>query len=372
MKNLSKEALQKSLDIKDLTKDPSHCISLLVTKIKDALEKKYQVPAEIVRGNPIVSKEDNYYILGYPETEVTLSSRYTRYVDEQTILRTQMTSAIPSILKSYSNTLEKQKLWLCPGMVYRRDVVDKTHVGEPHQMDVWMVKEGQTSRADLLELIDTIVGVVGDILKTKLTYRANETSHYYTEEGLEVEIYYKGKWMEILECGLAGKSLLKKTGIDTDKYGGLALGMGLDRLVMISKGIEDIRILRDPDERVSNQMKNLSPYKVVSRQPMIKRDLSLALSSDGVLEELCEKIQNLLGSQSSLVEEVSLISQTPYDQLPEIARTRLGISPGQENWLIRIILRHPSRSIGTEEANDIYSTLYEKLHEGQGGYLLPS
>lgn len=370
MKYLSAESLKKSLEIRDLTKDPSHAISLLVKALQGALEAKYQIPATIERGSPVVPKKDNYDALGYPDTEVTLSARYTRYLDDENILRTQMTSTMPKVLREYSKNLESKKLWLCPGMVYRRDVVDKTHVGEPHQMDVWYLKEGKTTREDLIELIEVIVGTVGKILKTKLTYRANETSHHYTEGGLEVEINYQGKWMEILECGLAGNTLLKNSGIDGTKYGGLALGMGLDRLVMIAKNIDDIRILRDEDERVVRQMQTLDKYKVVSRQPMIKRDLSLAIPQGILLEEMTEKIQDLLGDQSTLVEEISLVEATPYEKLPEIARTRLGIKNGQDNWLLRIILRHPSRSISSDEANGVYKMLYEQIHEGEGGYLM--
>ena len=262
MRHLTKDSLDKSLKIQDLTKQEGHAIALLVNELKMALEAKYGVIASMERGEPIVAKVDNYDALGYPSNEVTLSERYTRYVTDDLILRTQMTSVMPSVLKNYSKNLLAKKLWLCPGMVYRRDVVDKTHVGEPHQMDVWYLKEGSTNRQDLIELIEVIVGVVGKILKTKLTYRANETSHHYTDEGLEVEILYQGKWMEILECGLAGKTLLTNSGIDVTKYSGLALGMGLDRLVMIAKKIEDIRILRDQDVRVINQLKNLENYEI--------------------------------------------------------------------------------------------------------------
>lgn len=368
-KYLSESELQKSLGILDLTNNPNHAISLLVAKIQKALELKYQVPAQVERGSPVVLKVDNYDHLGYPDTEVTLSSRYTRYVDEEKMLRTQMTSVIPGVLKSYSKNPRNQ-LYLCPGMVYRRDVVDRTHVGEPHQMDVWYLQKGVMTRTDLLELIEVIVSVVGEVLKTKLTYRCNETSHHYTDDGLEVEINYQGRWLEILECGLAGKRLLKSSGINPEEYGGLALGMGLDRLVMIAKGIGDIRVLRDPDERVQNQMINLDKYKEVSKQPAIKRDLSLAVSEGLLLEELSEKIMNTLGTQASLVEEIKLVAQTSYHDLPEVARKRLGIQPGQDNYLVRIILRHPSRSIPTEEANDVYKNLYGQIHEGEGGYVM--
>jgi len=369
MKCISEENLKRSLELEDLSEKEGYAMNLIVNRIKEALSSNYSLEPIIEKGQKVVSLDDNYWKLGYDSSEVTLSSRYTRYVSENAILRTQMTAIIPEILEKYSKTSMERTLWMCPGLVYRRDVVDRTHVGEPHQMDIWYIKEGETTREDLLELIRIIVGVVEKILGKKLKYRINETKHHYTEDGVEVEILHQGKWLEILECGLAGKKLLRNSGIDINKYGGLALGMGLDRLVMLCKNIGDIRILRSKDERILKQMKNLKKYKEVSNQPAIKRDLSLALSSGYILEELTEKIMLLLEKDSDILEEVKLKAVTTYDKLPDIARERLGISELQENWLIQVKLRHPVRSIPSEEANNIYCRLYSSLHEGTKGYI---
>ena len=373
MKYITKEQLDKATNLEDLSATEGHAINLVMNKIKSHLEKVYKISATLHKGNPIVDKKDNYDILGYKMDEVTLSEKYTRYISDEKILRTQMTAVMPNQLKEYSKELknnpDKEKLWVCPGLVYRRDVIDRTHVGEPHQMDVWYIKKGQTTREDLISLVENILKPIEEVLGQKLQYRANETSHHYTEDGIEVEILYKGKWLEILECGLAGRKLLDTCGIDSSVYGGLALGMGLDRLVMIAKSIEDIRLLRSQDERIKKQLSNLNKYKNVSNQPAIKRDLSLAIDEGYSLEELCEQVYDLMGDEADMVEEVVLREATPYDNLPEVARERLGIKKGQENWLVRIILRHPSRSVPTEEANEVYKRLYSELHQTEGGYI---
>lgn len=360
--------LEKNLNIKDLTQDPNHCVYQIVQKLKISLEKKYG-PAQVERGNKVVSLEDNYYALGYSISEATMSKRYTRYIDENNILRTQMTSVIPSVLKTYSLNSKESQLWICPGMVYRRDVVDKTHVGEPHQMDVWYLRKNwQPQREDLIDLVQIIIDEISVILKTSLKWRYNETSHHYTDNGIEVEILYQGKWLEILECGIAGRKLLDQHNLSS--YSGLALGMGLDRLAMIIKQLEDIRLLKDLDPRIQQQMTTLDKYQEVSKQPPIKRDLSLAVEKDLILEELTEEVMLLLKDKAHWVEEIKLVSDTAYEDLPEVARKRLGIKPKQKNWLIRITLRHLSRSISVQEGNEIYSLLYESLHKGDGGYLI--
>lgn len=358
--------VNKNLAIKDLTLQPDHCLSLIVQELQKHLEMRYG-PAKIERGSKIVSLQDNYYSLGYSDNETTLNKRYTRYISENKVLRTQMTAIIPELLQRYSQNPGQQQLWLCPGMVYRRDVVDKTHVGEPHQMDVWYLQKGsQMNRQDLLELVEIIMQVIGKMLGKKIQWRYQETQHHYTDGGIEVEIYHQGKWLEILECGLAGRKLLNSQGLSN--YSGLALGMGLDRLAMIIKNLEDIRLLRDPDPRIQGQMGNLNLYKAVSRQPAITRDLSLAVNRELIIEELTEQIIQTMGNQQNLLEEVKLLNSTDYEQLPEVAKVRLGIQPGQSNWLIRIVLRHLGRSINTEEANKIYSLLYDTLHQGTAGY----
>jgi phenylalanyl-tRNA synthetase alpha chain len=368
MKHISKEQLQKSLSIEDLSAKEGHVLNILVNKIKTALYSKYGIEAKLEKGNPVVKKSDNFSRLGYKDNEVSMGERYTRYVDDENILRTQMTSLIPNLLTEYSKNPKDESLWICPGLVYRRDVIDKTHVGEPHQMDIWYLKKGKTNRTDLVELVDLVVGTVGEILNTKLEYRLNETSHHYTEDGIEVEVLYNGKWLEILECGLSGHKLLKESGLNPKEYSGLALGMGLDRLAMLAKKITDIRVFRSEDERIKSQMYNLKKYKEVSKQPAIKRDFSIAVSTETVFEELCEKIQNELGESAEIIEEVTVKAETPYNKLPEVAQKKLGMNESQSNWLLSITLRHPSRTIEGSEANSVYEDLYSKLHEGEVGY----
>ncbi len=55
------------------------------------------------------------------------------------------------------------------------------------------------------------------------------------------------------------------------------------------------------------------------------------------------------------------------NELPDQAIERLGLLPGQENVLLRVVLRDSSRSIETEEANRLYAHLQAALHEGVAG-----
>jgi phenylalanyl-tRNA synthetase alpha chain len=364
---LTSAQLEDLLAKKDLTEQSDHCVSIIVERIRQKLEKKYSIAPSIEKGTKVVSAHDNYYALGYDKNEVTLGTRYTKYLNETDMLRTQMSSVIPPLLRNYQKNGDK--LWMCPGIVYRRDVRDKTHVGEPHQMDVWYLTSQSQTRQDLIELVETIISVIEDVHKKKIQWRYNETSHNYTDDGIEVEIYYQNRWLEILECGLISKKLLANHGLS--EYSGLALGMGLERLAMIIKNIDDIRILNSNNPLIQKQLTNLNKYKAISNQPSMKRDLSIAVDKDLLEEELTELILDSIseGTQST-IESIQILAQTNYEDLPTVAQERLGMVSTQKNILLRIVLRDIERTLTSDEANDVYRQIYQQVHKGTNGYLI--
>ena len=116
-------------------------------------------------------------------------------------------------------------------------------------------------------------------------------------------------------------------------------------------------------------LSNLKKYKIVSNQPATKRDLSIAIDEDINEEELTEIIlKNCSLETQSIIETIKVISETSYNNLPEIAKERLGIMKGQKNVLLRIILRDLAKTLESHEANNIYTQIYEKIHKGSAGY----
>ena len=143
------------------------------------------------------------------------------------------------------------------------------------------------------------------------------------------------------------------------------MGIGLDRAVMLRKGIADIRLLRSDDPRVAAQMRDLEAYREVSAQPPVRRDLSVACAPGLTDEELGDRVRSALSAEAAeWVEEVAVAARTPSAELPAAARERLGIADGQENLLVRVVLRHPTRSLAKAEANALRNSIYAALHEG--------
>jgi phenylalanyl-tRNA synthetase alpha chain len=142
------------------------------------------------------------------------------------------------------------------------------------------------------------------------------------------------------------------------------MGLGLDRLVMLRKALDDIRLLRSSDPRIAMQMLDLDPYEPVSRMPAIARDLSIVVASTADAESIGDRVRSAIGDRSTGIEEISIASETPYEALPVRARERLGIAPGQKNVLLHLVLRDVARTLTSEEANELRNDVYRAVHEG--------
>lgn len=330
-----------------------------MTNLTSAIERWSGLPADVLRRPPVVPVADNYDRLFYEPDAIARSVRYSHYVDEQHVLRTHTTAAIPAALAETT----RDRLIVCPGLVYRRDVVDRLHVGEPHQVDFWVARRARLRRASLLEMI----AVVLETVLPGRAYRCNETIHPYTMNGLEVEVRVGERWVEVLECGEIHPWLLNESNLPSQQWSGLAMGIGLDRLLMLLKQIDDIRLLRSSDPRIARQMLTLEPYEPVSNQPATQRDMSICVA-DPDLELMGDRIRDVLGERGDWVENVELIQAFDYASVPAAARERLGMSAGQQNLLIRVTLRSLDGSISKQDANRVYDLVYAELHEGTAGY----
>src|SRR6188472_2373652 len=139
MSYLTSEQLHAALTLPDLTDSASgaHCMQQLVAAAVGALSGAWSVPALVWRGDRVVSVTDNYDALGYPSEGPARERRYSRYVAAGRLLRTQTSASVPGALRALAPAAEA--LIVVPGLVWRRDVIDRLHVGAPHQLDLWRV-----------------------------------------------------------------------------------------------------------------------------------------------------------------------------------------------------------------------------------------
>jgi phenylalanyl-tRNA synthetase alpha chain len=340
---MSVSELQRALALRDLT-DPAHgphAMQLLL----DAIHAALPAPVRVHRGSPIVSVTDNYDRLNYPPGGAARDARYTRYVCDTAVLRSQMSAMIPPLIDQVT---EPDVVLSCPGLVYRRDVIDRHHVGEPHQLDLWRISTTPLGERDLDDMIARVV----EAALPGVRWSTQPAAHPYTTHGRQID----AAGIEIGECGLAA--------ITRPGTWGLAMGLGLDRLLMVRKGIDDIRLLRATDPRIASQMLDLAPYRPVSTMPPVRRDLSIAVDTPLDGESLGDAVRAVLGERAELLETCEVLSTTPAGDLPAAAAARLGIASGQVNQLVRLTLRALDRTLTHAECNALRDEIYAALHRG--------
>lgn len=368
----SPETIKKLLSAEDLTLPTKTGERNIIGRIYDQVVVKlteYGFPnIHIVRGDPVTSAEDNFDNLLFSPGNPGRSSTYTRYVDEDHVLRTHTSALVPSTFKKWTDR-NKQTTFIFPGLVYRRDVIDPRHLDVFHQIDVWTLQEskiyGNTAREDLLKLAKAVFEASCPGAKM-MVY---EAKHPYTVDGIEVYAQVDGREIEVFEAGLSHPEVLRKAGINPEEYSGLALGMGIERLIMARKNLPDIRLIRSTDPRIVSQMLDMEKFKTVSSQPAITRDMSYCVGKNDTEEDICEAIRNVFGDKSDLLEQVEVKERISFKALHPSAKEKLGAKEDQDNVLIRITLRHPEKTLTKEEAAKLYTSAYPKLHQGtEKGY----
>jgi phenylalanyl-tRNA synthetase alpha chain len=357
---LSAAQLARDLAITDLS-DPAegpHATQHLVGLAVAALTEAWGCEARWCRGPRVVTIADNYDRLGYQASAVTREARYTRYVDDRQMLRSHSSAMVPPALRLLAADPPDDVLLVCPGIVYRRDAIDWQHAPAPHQLDLWRITRKPLGPAVMTEMIAVLLRALAPGRQS----REQHHHHPYTTAGRQVDVAHAGGWVEVWECGLAGPGVLAGAGLT--RHSGLALGMGLDRLLMLRKRIPDIRLLRSADPRVASQMLDLAPYRPVSAMPAVRRDLSVAVDAGTDGEILGDRIRDALGADADAVEDVAILSSTAGEDLPRAAAARLGAGPAQRNLLVRVVLRHLERTLTDEEANSLRDRIYAAIHQG--------
>lgn len=212
---------------------------------------------DIVSGPEVELDHYNFEMLNMPKSHPARDTQDTFYFTENVLLRTQTS---PMQIR----TMEQQKppiRIICPGRVYRSDAVDATHSPIFHQCEGLVVDKGVTF-SDLKGTLELFIKkLYGE--GTRARFRPH---HFpYTEPSAEMDMscfkcggkgcsMCKGEgWIEILGCGMVHPQVLKNCGIDPEVYSGFAFGMGIERVVMMRYGIDDMRLLYENDLRFLKQ-----------------------------------------------------------------------------------------------------------------------
>ena len=129
------------------------------------------------------------------------------------------------------------------GRVFRQETLDRTHLPEFHQIE-GIIHEPDANLPMLISTLKTFYAKMGypDV-------RVRPAYFPYTEPSVEVEVYWRGEWLELGGSGIFRPEVTEPLGTE---WPVCAWGMGLERLAMLVLGLDDIRELYQPDlERLS-------------------------------------------------------------------------------------------------------------------------
>ena len=223
--------------------------------------------------DPIVSIENNFDRLLIPKNHVTRTKSDSYYVNENQILRTH-TSAHQNELLSLG-----YKSFLVTGDVFRKDEIDSSHYPIFHQMEMFTLIDNKCADDELKKILSGLI----EYLFPNCNYRFNDDYFPFTNPSYEIEVEYRGKWMEILGCGIVEQQILLSNNITNTQA--IASGFGLDRLAMIFCDIPDIRFLWSTHDRFLNQFSDgkLNKFHQYSEVPSQSKDISFYIPKNKLM-----------------------------------------------------------------------------------------
>jgi phenylalanyl-tRNA synthetase alpha chain len=249
--SLESEALEGKLaaDKVDVTL-PGRGLSLgarhPVSRAEMRIEKIFRDAGFGVRTGPEIEDDyHNFTALNIPENHPARAMHDTFYFPGGMLLRTHTS---PVQIRSMAEEGVPIRI-ISPGRVYRCDS-DQTHTPMFHQVE-GLVIDRDVSFANLKAVLHQFVESYFE-RKAELRFRASYFP--FTEPSAEVDVEWeKGKWLEILGCGMVHPNVLEMAGIDPEEFTGYAFGMGIDRLAMLRYGVNDLRTFYENDLRFLRQ-----------------------------------------------------------------------------------------------------------------------
>ena len=198
----------------------------------------------VSEGPEIETDYYNFSALNIPEHHPARDMQDTFYLGDGRLLRTH-TSPVQI---RYLETNPPPVRVIAPGRVYRRDAVDATHSPVFHQVEVLAIDEG----LDFTHLRGTVTTFLQRFFGD-LPVRFRASYFPFTEPSAEVDVQWRGRWLEVMGCGMVDPAVLTGMGLDPERWSGFAAGLGVECFCMVRHGIDDIRRLYTSDQRFLEQ-----------------------------------------------------------------------------------------------------------------------
>ena len=216
----------------------------LTSTIERAIDIFVGLGYTVAEGPEMETDYYNFEALNTPADHPARDMQDTFYLPDGNLLRTHTSS----VQIHYMENHEPPIRIVAPGRCFRRDTVDATHTAVFHQIEILAVDEGLTF-TDLRGTIKVFLeSMFGDC-----PIRFRPSFFPFTEPSAEVDLQWRGRWLEVMGCGMVDPNVLKAVGYDPEVYAGFAAGFGVERLAQVLHQLDDIRRLYTSDLRFLKQ-----------------------------------------------------------------------------------------------------------------------
>lgn len=199
--------------------------------------------------HPARQSMDTYWIAGTADKQA----------EERLCLRPHLTGGSVRYLQKYGAPAR----FVYPGRVYRNENTDARHERAFFQYEALVVDRDVNFSSGKV-MINTILEKV---FGHKVNTRMREGFFPFTEPGYEIDmeclvcggkgcrVCNQNGWIEVSPGGVIHPNVLRSAGLDPDEWSGFYTNIGLDRLVMMRYGIDDVRLFHSADLRFLRQFK---------------------------------------------------------------------------------------------------------------------
>lgn len=240
---------------------PKGYIHPITETIENAIAIFRDMGFAVAEGPEIEEEKYNFDLLNIPADHPARDmwdTFWLKPLNARKLLRTHTSPVQVRHMEAHKNNLPIRII--APGKTFRHEATDATHEAQFFQMEGLAVGEGITL-ANLKGTLDTFFK---KLYGPNMTIRFRPSFFPFTEPSVEIDVscfkchgktescsLCKGTgWIEVMGAGMVNPKVLSAVGIDSKKYTGFAFGFGIDRLVMLKYGVDDIRSLYSGDLRL--------------------------------------------------------------------------------------------------------------------------
>ncbi len=234
----------KPVSLLDTIKGTKHP---LTREIENVIDIFCRMGFEAIESRQIDDEEHMFDTLNFPKNHPARDG-YDTFKTEDGFISPAHTSTMQNrILKAGKDKLEADGkiAAISYGRVFRNEDVNATHEHTFYQCEGVFVSKD----ANVGQMIGLLRSFFEAYYGQELRIKTQPSYFPFVEPGLEFAIERPtslggkpGEWLELLGCGMIHPNVLRSAGIDPDEYKGFAWGGGIDRLVMLKYGIEDLRL----------------------------------------------------------------------------------------------------------------------------------